>query len=101
MKEKFLQAKRLIDKANNVLCVAHKRPDGDTLGATVAWQLALKTMGKKVTMACIDGIPERFMLLADTNKFVREFDFREYDLIIVSDAGASYMTCYHEIYPDF
>jgi bifunctional oligoribonuclease and PAP phosphatase NrnA len=101
MKDKYLQAKRLIDKANNILCVSHKRPDGDTLGSTVAWQIALKNIGKKVTMACIDEIPERFMFLPEINRFVREFDFREYDLIIVSDAGASYMTRYHEIYPDF
>jgi len=100
MKEKFLQAKRLIDKANNILCISHKRPDGDTLGTTVAWHLALKNMGKKTDMACVDEIPERFTFLADINKFRREFDFREYDLIIVSDAGASYMTRYHEIYPE-
>jgi len=100
MQEKFLQAYRLVEKAKKVLCIAHKRPDGDTLGCTVAWNLALKAMGKDVTMACVDVLPERFMFLADGNKFIREFDFRAYDLIIVSDAGASYMTRYHEIYPD-
>jgi len=100
MQEKFLQADRLIKKTKKTLCIAHKRPDGDTLGATVAWNLALKAMGKEVTMACVDQIPQRFMFLADAGKFVREFDFRAFDLIIVSDAGASYMTLYHEIYPD-
>ncbi len=100
MQEKFLQAKRLLDKAQNVLCIAHKRPDGDTLGATVAWNLALKNMGKNVTMACIDAIPERFLFLAEINKFVRDFNYKAFDLMIVSDAGASYMTRYHEIYPD-
>lgn len=100
MQEKFLQAKRLIDKANKVLCIAHKRPDGDALGATIAWHLALRKMEKETTMACIDEIPEKFSFLPEITKFVKDFDFREYDLIIVSDAGAHYMTRYHEIYPD-
>jgi phosphoesterase RecJ-like protein len=100
MQEKYLEAYRMVGKANKVLCIAHKRPDGDTLGATVAWSLALKKMGKEVTMACVDEIPERFLFLADSNRFVRTFDFRAFDLIIVSDAGASYMTRYHEIYPE-
>ena len=100
MKEAYLLAKRLIDKANKVLCIAHKRPDGDTLGATIAWYLGLKNMGKQATMACMDEIPERFSFLPDVNRFVRDFNFRDYDLMIVSDAGASYMTRYHETYPD-
>jgi len=100
MQEKYLQAKRLIDKAQKILSISHKRPDGDTLGASCALYLALQQWGKKVDMACIDEVPERFSFLTDMNKVIREFDFREYDLIIVSDAGASYMTRYHEVYPD-
>jgi phosphoesterase RecJ-like protein len=100
MREKYLQAKRLIDKAEKVLCIAHKKPDGDTLGAVCALYIGLKNMGKKVRMACIDEVPERFLFLPEINKITRDFNFREFDLIIVVDAGASYMTRYHEIYPD-
>lgn len=100
MTEKFLQAKRLIDKASNVLLIAHKRPDGDTLGSCLALNIAIKQMGKRPTLACIDDIPEKFNFMHDASKFIKEFDHHEYDLIIVSDAGASYMTKYHEIYPD-
>lgn len=100
MQEKYLQAKRLIDKAQKILSISHKRPDGDTLGASCALYLGLQQWGKKVDMACIDEIPERFSFLTDMNKVIRDFNFRDYDLIIVSDAGASYMTRYHEVYPD-
>ncbi len=100
MEEKYLQAKRLIDKAQKILSISHKRPDGDTLGASCAIYLALQQWGKKVDMACIDEIPTRFMFLTDMKKVIHEFNFHDYDLIIVSDAGASYMTRYHEIYPD-
>lgn len=100
MEEKYLQARRLIEKADRILSISHKRPDGDTLGASCSLYLALQQWGKKVDMACVDEIPDRFNFLTDMNKVIREFNFREYDLIIVSDAGASYMTRYHEIYPD-
>jgi phosphoesterase RecJ-like protein len=100
MQEQFLQAKKLIDKAQKILSISHKRPDGDTLGASCALYLAMQQLGKQIDMACIDNIPERFSFLADMDKVIKSFDFREYDLILVSDAGASYMTRYHEIYPD-
>jgi phosphoesterase RecJ-like protein len=100
MEEKYLQAKRLIDKSQKILLISHKRPDGDTLGASCALNLVLQQWGKQTDMACIDQIPERFDFLADINKMIREFNFRDYDLMIVSDAGASYMTRYHEVYPD-
>ncbi len=100
MQEKYLQAKRLIEKSQKILSISHKRPDGDTLGASCGLYLALQQWGKQVDMACIDEIPDRFNFLTDMNKVIHEFDFRDYDLIIVSDAGASYMTRYHEVYPD-
>ncbi len=100
MQEKFLQAKKLIEKGNTILSISHKNPDGDTLGASCAFYLGLQQWGKKIDMACIDDIPERYSFLADMNRVIKRFNFRDYDLIIVSDAGASYMTRYHEVYPD-
>lgn len=100
MKELFVKLENLIKNANRILCVAHKKPDGDTIGATVAFSHLLKNKGKDVVMACIDDIPQKFRFLSGASKFVKEFDFREFDLLIVSDAGASYMTKFHEIYPD-
>jgi bifunctional oligoribonuclease and PAP phosphatase NrnA len=100
MKEGYLKAKRFIDKAEKVLVIAHKRPDGDTLGCVCALNIALKNMGKQVVMACIDEIPERFRFLPESNKYVNEFDYHEFDLIMVMDAGASYMTLFHEKYPE-
>lgn len=100
MQGQFLKAKKLIEKATKILSISHKRPDGDTLGSSCALYLVLRGLGKEVTMACADDISERFVFLTDIDKVVKTFNFRDYDLIIVSDAGASYMTRYHEIYPD-
>ncbi len=99
MQEVFIKFGKLIKESKRILCIAHKKPDGDSLGATVALYLAFKEMNKEVEMACIDDLPERFHFLPESRKFIREFNYEDYDLIIVSDAGASYMTKYHEIYP--
>jgi len=99
MQELFVKFGKLLKEANNVLCISHKKPDGDTLGTTCAIYQLAKMMGKQVDMACIDPISEKFNFLPEINRFVREFDYRQYDLLIVSDAGASYMTKYHEVYP--
>ncbi len=100
MQELFIQAGLLIKKANKILCISHKRPDGDTLGASNAINHVMKEMGKDVQMACVDDIPERYYFLSEVRKSIKEFNFLDYDLIFVSDAGASYMTKYHEIYPE-
>jgi phosphoesterase RecJ-like protein len=100
MEALFQQTKRQIEKAEKILLIAHRRPDGDTLGSCIALKHALIDIGKNITMACIDDIPERYSYLPEVNSFIKEFDYKEYDLLIVCDAGASYMTNYHELYPD-
>lgn len=97
----FGQAKNLIERAARVLLVSHRRPDGDTLGATSGLYLALKSLGKEPVAACIDEISERLKFIPATEFYVREFDMHRFDLIIISDAGAYHMTGFHEKYPDF
>lgn len=101
----FGQAVSSLQGANRILLVSHRRPDGDTLGATVALACALYQLGKLPTPACIDAVPERLKFIAQALppriNFVREFDVHQYDLIIISDAGAYHMTGFHERYPDF
>ncbi len=95
----FQRTKKQIEKAEKILLIAHRRPDGDTLGSCISLKYALTDIHKQITMACIDEIPERYSYLPEVNSFIGEFDYKEYDLLIVCDAGASYMTNYHEIYP--
>ncbi len=87
-------------KAQKVLCIAHKKPDGDTLGCTVALWSKLRDLGKECDIACIDAPSDRFKFLPGLKNIKTEFDRKDYDLIFVVDAGASYMTKYDQIYPD-
>ena len=91
----------LIHASNRILLVSHRRPDGDTLGASVGLHLALQALGKRTVLACIDDVPRRLRFIPEADQFVHEFDLREFDLIIISDAGAYHMTGFHERYPDF
>ncbi|KKU79253.1 MAG: Phosphoesterase RecJ domain protein [Candidatus Peregrinibacteria bacterium GW2011_GWA2_47_7] len=97
----FNQAADLIKASQRILLVSHRRPDGDTLGASSALYLALSTMNKAVVSACIDEIPRRLRFIPATDRYVHEFNMFDFDLIIISDAGAYHMTGFHERYPDF
>lgn len=100
MEAKFRQFDELFEKAQKVLLVSHKKPDGDTLGASSAlYQLCLQR-GKQVTMACVDSASECYNFMLGVEEIMHEFNFKEYDLIVVSDAGARYMTSYEEKYPE-
>ena len=100
MEEKFLETMRLIEKSSKILLICHKSPDGDTLGSACAFFIALRNMQKDAQMACIDPVSKRFKFLPEVGRIIKDFNYKEYDLMIVLDAGASYMTKYHEKYPD-
>lgn len=54
---------REILSRDNILILAHKKPDGDTLGSSYALMAALDSLGKRVRMQCADGLPERYSFL--------------------------------------
>lgn len=47
-------------KADNILLLCHKNPDGDTLGSAAALYHVLKSLGKTVAILCADPIPARY-----------------------------------------
>ncbi|MBI2453765.1 bifunctional oligoribonuclease/PAP phosphatase NrnA [Candidatus Peregrinibacteria bacterium] len=97
----FQNALDLIRSSESILLVSHRRPDGDTLGACLGLEHALQQWNKKTVLACIDEIPQRFRFLPNIEKYQREFPLKDFQLIIICDAGASHMTGFHEKYPDF
>ena len=44
-------------KADDILLLCHKNPDGDTIGSAGALYHALRALGKQVSVLCSDGIP--------------------------------------------
>lgn len=81
-----------INYSSNILLLTHENPDGDALGSSLAMQLALKKIGKKVNSYCTSNIPSIFTFLPEINSFGKKFLLGDYDLIVILDCGDSKRT---------
>jgi len=66
------QAKALLERSRHPLLIAHPRPDGDTVGSTLALRLALLRLGQRPVVACVDPVPDTFAYLPGWETFVTE-----------------------------
>ncbi|MBD3250907.1 hypothetical protein GF380_00290 [Candidatus Uhrbacteria bacterium] len=76
-------------KAQRILMVSHRKPDGDTIGATTAVAHWCANQGKDITLFCADVPPHLFHYLDQIHRYTNDpcvFD-RAYDLVIVFDSG--------------
>jgi len=89
-----------IKKAQNVLIVGHRKPDGDALGSMCAMKIWLDRIGKDVTMGCVDKPTKKYSFLPHVEDVRKDIDLNRYDLVILVDCGAHYMTDFHEKYPN-
>ena len=78
----------LREKENaNFLLIAHERPDGDTIAAILATKKLLEFLGKKVTAASSQGVPEVFKFLPGWQKIKNDFLIGDFETIILLDNG--------------
>lgn len=94
MQEKMMHAKR-------VAIFAHKNPDGDSLGTTIALSLALDNLGVANDLICVDAPGDVFQFLPKVNEFLLDFNPEDYDLAIIPDSGDLKMIKFGEQYPEF
>lgn len=95
MLKEYQEIREELLKAGKILVISHKKPDADTLGSALSLKIWLEKLGKSLTLACIDRPSPVFSFLPYVDCFVNEFNLGEFDLIVVVDAGASYMTEFH------
>jgi phosphoesterase RecJ-like protein len=57
----------LIERSERILLCTHRKPDGDAVGSIMALTKALNLLGKEVTAACADEVPDNFHFLPDIN----------------------------------
>lgn len=77
-----------IKKSETILVLSHTQPDGDAVGSTLALGIALRKMGKSVTIYNEAAIPAIFRFLPSVDLFVNEINaFDSYDTVIVLDCG--------------
>lgn len=88
-----------LQKSPRVVILAHSNPDGDTTGSSAAMALGLEQLGLKVTRACVDEIPDPFKFVAGSDKYVQDFDEKDFDSAWFFDCGDKVMTRFHEAKP--
>jgi phosphoesterase RecJ-like protein len=78
----------VIEEAGSILLFAHTRPDPDTIGANIALYEYIRSLGKKVDIACFDQLPSFADGLFPETVFRHpdEIDFSAYDAVIASDS---------------
>lgn len=89
-----------IKKAETILLIPHKSPDGDTLGSALGLYHSLKQMGKKPTVDCVDEPPPVFNFVPGIETVRQGLEHIDYDLVFILDAGATHLTGVHERYPE-
>lgn len=80
----------IIKKSQNILIIAHIRPDGDAIGSVAGLYQALKTLNaKQIETALLDGVPERFSFAwpKDVTPIQEKEINSNHDLILILDSG--------------
>ena len=86
--------------AHSVCIISHRSPDGDTVGSNLALRYCLESHGKKVVSACVDPVPNDSLWLRDADKFVTDFNYEDFDVIVSVDCGAKKLVAFHEKKPE-
>lgn len=76
-----------IQSAETILVVTHVRPDGDAMGSSLGLGLALRQMGKDVTIAVDLGTPDFFSWMPGSDTVLAELTSGSWDLMISTDAS--------------
>lgn len=84
----YHDAQVLIEKSQKITLISHITPDGDALGSSLAFYLALKKMGKNVKIFNATKIlPQRYDFLPSFSKITHTFP-KNCDLVIAFDCGS-------------
>ena len=78
----------LIREAKTIAICSHINPDGDTLGSAAAMGIALKRMGKKISLFCDGKIPDQLSFIPGISE-MRRPDVVEgpFDLLLALDVS--------------
>jgi len=86
---RFIQLFRLFEDAKRVLVIAHKKPDGDAMGASTALYHWLKREGKDAILFCADLPLAHYKFLDDSWAMnnARDCFEQSYDAVVILDSG--------------
>ena len=78
--------KDAIENSNNIVIFTHEKPDGDAIGSSLAFYMAMKNIGKNVEVV-IPHYAESYRFLPCSNEAKVEPSLNKYDLAIALDCG--------------
>lgn len=94
------EIKQKIIAAEKILLIAHKNPDGDTLGSALAMFHYLKGLAKNVTIASYNKPAEVLRFLPGAGQLVHEINDQEYDLIFSFDSADPKLSGFEKTHPE-
>lgn len=71
------QLRTLVAHAETIVCVCHRSPDGDAMGAVLGWSECLRAMGKEPQIIIPDQYPDFLQWMPNTEKVIRYDKHRE------------------------
>ncbi len=87
MIQQFQEAKKIIDRAQNILLTTHENPDSDAIGSLLAMKIGLGKIGKKAAAFSSTKTPASLDFLPGVDQIIPEADLANVDLIIGLDYG--------------
>lgn len=94
-----------IKKANRILLPFHVSPDGDCIGAVLAMDLFLRTLGKKTKIISYSKIPKNFFYLSGMAEVeianFAKINLADFDLFIFLDTAQETMITKSKLPPKF
>ncbi|MCK9224983.1 MAG: bifunctional oligoribonuclease/PAP phosphatase NrnA [Candidatus Muirbacterium halophilum] len=87
MKDVQNRINELIQENQDFAIFSHMRPDGDSIGSSIALDLLLKKLGKNSKVFFRDEVPEVYSFLPETKNIydLDDFEARDFDVLFVLD----------------
>ena len=91
--DQLTRLRQLVNEVSHIVICCHQNPDGDAIGASLAWAEYLRTLGKEPFLVVPDMFPDFLQWLPNSDKLVRydkhpervEEAFRMADLVFCLD----------------
>jgi phosphoesterase RecJ-like protein len=85
----YKSAHDILKRAESVLVVAHRKPDGDAIGSTSALVNWCDREGVSVTPFCADPVPRQYMYMRGAERFTTDPSVfgHGHDVVAVFDSG--------------
>ncbi|PIR48685.1 hypothetical protein COU80_03200 [Candidatus Peregrinibacteria bacterium CG10_big_fil_rev_8_21_14_0_10_55_24] len=92
----------LLAGAQRIVCVCHRNPDGDAIGALLGMGLLVERAlpSCSVVFHCLDPVPETFHFLPAAQRVQQTCGWRSGDLVLFLDSAEPKLTGLHETHPE-